>query len=51
MFITGRALAGTGGAGLILGLLTVLAASAPLDKRPSKASSRILTLNPDFCSL
>ncbi|KAE9380142.1 MFS general substrate transporter [Stipitochalara longipes BDJ] len=34
LFIFGRALAGTGGAGLILGLLTILAASAPLDKRP-----------------
>jgi MFS family permease len=38
MFIIGRALAGTGGAGLILGLLIIMAASAPLDKRPSNIS-------------
>ena len=36
LFIVGRALAGTGGAGLILGILIILAASAPLNKRPSK---------------
>lgn len=35
MLIIGRTIAGMGGAGLILGFLTILAASAPLDKRPS----------------
>ncbi|KAH8800024.1 major facilitator superfamily domain-containing protein [Hyaloscypha sp. PMI_1271] len=34
LFIVGRALAGTGGSGLFLGILTILAASVPLDRRP-----------------
>ncbi|RDL40972.1 uncharacterized protein BP5553_00951 [Venustampulla echinocandica] len=34
MFIVGRAIAGAGGSGLALGFFSILAASAPLDKRP-----------------
>ena len=34
MFIIGRAIAGSGGAGVLNGALTIIAASAPLDKRP-----------------
>jgi hypothetical protein len=34
MFIIGRAIAGSGGAGVLTGALTIIAASAPLDKRP-----------------
>ncbi|KAF4627086.1 hypothetical protein G7Y89_g11074 [Cudoniella acicularis] len=34
MFIIGRAIAGAGGSGLIIGFLTILASAAPLDKRP-----------------
>lgn len=33
--ITGRAIAGVGGSGLLTGLLTILASSTPLEKRPS----------------
>ena len=39
MFIVGRAVAGIGGSGLLIGLLTILAASAPLDKRPCASLS------------
>lgn len=41
MFIVGRAVAGIGGSGLLIGLLTILAASAPLDKRPCASLSRL----------
>lgn len=34
VFIIGRAIAGAGGSGLIIGFLTIIAAAAPLDKRP-----------------
>jgi MFS family permease len=34
MFIAGRAVSGMGGAGLLIGLITIIASSAPLHKRP-----------------
>ena len=36
MLIVGRAISGIGGASLITGFLTILVASVPSDKRPSK---------------
>lgn len=35
MFIIGRAVAGCGGAGVLNGAFTIIAAAAPLDRRPS----------------
>jgi MFS family permease len=34
MLIVGRAIGGMGGSGLLIGLLTLLASSSPLQKRP-----------------
>jgi MFS family permease len=39
MLIIGRAVAGIGASGLMSGGLTIIAASAPLHKRPGKAST------------
>jgi len=35
MLIVGRAIAGVGGAGLFIGIITIIAACAPVDKRPT----------------
>ena len=35
MFIIGRAVAGCGAAGVLNGAFTIIAAAAPLDRRPS----------------
>jgi MFS family permease len=37
MLIIGRAVAGMGGSGLVNGALTILAAIAPMHKRPGKS--------------
>ncbi len=35
MLIVGRAISGVGGAGLMVGIITIIAACAPVDKRPA----------------
>jgi MFS family permease len=37
MLIVGRAVAGLGGSGITNGSLTIISASVPLEKRPSKS--------------
>lgn len=44
LFIVGRAVAGCGGAGILNGGLTIIAAAAPLPKRPSKLLFLLQTL-------
>ena len=41
--ICGRAVAGLGGSGLVNGALTIIAASAPIEKRPGMESRLFLT--------
>jgi MFS family permease len=43
MFILGRAIAGCGAAGVLNGAFTIIAASAPLDKRPGMKTRFALT--------
>jgi MFS family permease len=52
MFIVGRAVAGFGAAGIIIGAITIISGCAPLDKRPGMSNTMrdgvdIGSLNPN----
>lgn len=41
MLIIGRAIAGVGGAGLLIGIISIISTSAPIDKRPMYLGSTL----------